>query len=229
MEHQSLIPSPNDDGKKQKKGSPPLLVIVSTALLLLGLVFYGGEYWGSHHRALGDGPTSGDLIPFGDPCTSSDDCAIPPGWDHGFCTVTNGKPGTCQSGDIIPVGDECPNQYNVDKDRYADDHCAIPLGLDHGVCLGLRPWGFSFCQSGQPGAVCIDTFGDCVVPPGLDHPVCRQGAPADGDYDGGEGIIGKCQSGQPGSFCGQTSDCVIQTDLDPPHAVCRGLDRRCQR
>ena len=176
------------------------------------------------------GPTNGDIIPIGDPCMNSDDCAIPPGWDHGFCTVTNGKPGTCQSGDIIPVGDECPNQYNVDKDRYADDHCAIPLGLDHGVCLGLRQWGgASFCQSGQPGAVCIDTFGDCVVPPGLDHPVCRHGAPADGDYDGGEGIIGKCQSGQPGSFCGQTSDCVIQTDLDPPHAVCRGLDRRCQR
>ena len=48
MESQSLLPSP-----KQKKRSPPLLAMVSTALLLLGLGFYGGEYWGSHHRASG--------------------------------------------------------------------------------------------------------------------------------------------------------------------------------
>ena len=158
MEHQSLIPSPNDDGKKQKKGSPPLLVIVSTALLLLGLVFYGGEYWGSHHRALGDGPTSGDLIPFGDPCTSSDDCAIPPGLKHGNCASKHRKgPFICQSG-----------QQDALCDQTSD--CVVPPGLEHGVCRDYS------CQMGKSGALCGQTS-DCVVQTGLTppHAVCRNG------------------------------------------------------
>jgi len=38
--------------------------------------------------------------------------------------------------------------------------------------------------------------------------------------------VDACQSGQPGAFCGQSSDCVVITDLDPPHAVCR--NEKCQ-
>ena len=66
----------------------------------------------------------------------------------------------------------------------------------------------------------------CAIPPELDHGVCRSGP-----YD-----FPLCQSGQPGSYCGQTSDCVVQNDLDPPHAVCCGpnetvfyYNAKCQR
>ena len=72
----------------------------------------------------------------------------------------------------------------------------------------------------------------CVIPAGLEHGVCR-GGPSNGN-------VLSCQSGQSGSFCEQTSDCVVQNDLDPPHAVCRGpgnlgvngftsSDAKCQR
>ena len=78
MEDQSLIPSPKDNGEKQKKGCKPVLSVLFTTILLLVLVFYGGEYWGSHHRASGDfssngatGPTDVDLIPFGDTCAAT--------------------------------------------------------------------------------------------------------------------------------------------------------------
>ena len=72
MENQPLIAPPNDNdnvGKKKKGYAPMLYVAVSTAILLLGLVFYGGEYWGSP-RALGVGTTDDDDVsPFGDSCT----------------------------------------------------------------------------------------------------------------------------------------------------------------
>ena len=87
MKNESPIaPRNNDDVGKQKNRFAPFLVMISTALLLLGLVFYGGEYWGSH-RARGDGPIGGVVIPIGDHCdsTNSDDCVISLGLDHGVC------------------------------------------------------------------------------------------------------------------------------------------------
>ena len=94
MESQSLLPSP-----KQKKGSPPLLAMVSTALLLLGLGFYGGEYWGSHHRASGDSRICNHPpCAVGEPCISDKDCATPPGLTHGVCGQDGLDDGLCQSG-----------------------------------------------------------------------------------------------------------------------------------
>ena len=61
----------------------------------------------------------------------------------------------------------------------------------------------------------------CVIPEGLDHGVCRG--------DSTKFPTPSCQSGQPGSYCGQTSDCFVQTDLNPPHGVCRGPNSKCQR
>ena len=58
-----------------------------------------------------------------------------------------------------------------------------------------------------------------IIPPGLDHTVCRK-------KNSIGSSVSSCQNGQPGALCAKTSDCVVQTDLDPPHAVCR-LDR-CQ-
>ena len=54
---------------------------------------------------------------------------------------------------------------------------------------------------------------ECAIPPGLDRGFCTIA----------NGRAGKCQSGQPGAICEVTSDCVVQYDLVPPHAVCRGL------
>ena len=124
-------------------------------------------------------------------------------------------------GDLIPIGDTCDVKCVA-----ADNNCAIPLGLDHGVCgcddcnRYLEDSNRYFCQSGQPGATCVDTS-DCAIPPGLKHAVCRS-----------SDSRGICQSGHSGSWCGQTSDCVVQNDLDPPHAVCRGnwdAQFKCQR
>ena len=87
-----------------------------------------------------------------------------------------------------------------------------------------------------PGDYCCSAD-DCAIPVGLTHAVCRNGGGADGNT-AGDCLPGnfwvslyQCQSGQPGSFCGVTDDCVVQTDLDPPHAVCRGPtgDQKCQR
>ena len=125
----------------------------------------------------------------------------------------------------------------------------IPPGLDHGVCLGKKDWEYSICQSGQPGALCLETS-DCVVPPGLEHGVCRDNEcqtalvpigekccdrenPACADANCavppglthgvclGRGSWGYliCQSGQPGAMCDETSDCVVPPGLE--HAVCR--------
>ena len=111
----------------------------------------------------------------------------------------------------IPIGDTC---------GVKDDDCAIPMGLDHGVCGMDRAFpdyfyddfvGYWTCQSGQPGAFCVETS-DCVVPPVLEHGVCRDDI---------------CQSGKSGSSCGQTSNCVPIAGLNPPHAVCR--NNKCQR
>ena len=45
------------------------------------------------------GQTNSDGIPIGDPCTRGDDnCAIPPGLDHGFCSDSKHKARTCESG-----------------------------------------------------------------------------------------------------------------------------------
>ena len=66
-----------------------------------------------------------------------------------------------------------------------------------------------------PGGHC-STTNDCAIPVGLTHGVCRTAG----------GSAHWCQSGQPGARCGQSSDCVVITDLDPPHAVCR--ENRCQ-
>ena len=49
----------------------------------------------------------------------------------------------------------------------------------------------------------------------MKHGVCRN----DGAVDGAS--ANTCQSGQPGAFCGQSSDCIVITDLDPPHGVCQ--------
>ena len=76
------------------------------------------------------------------------------------------------------------------------------------------------------GGLCDAHFNDnCMIPPGLEHGVClvacpngQPGSPCKQTY---------CQNGQPGAACGVTDDCVVQTDLDPPHAVCR--HNKCQR
>ena len=81
------------------------------------------------------GQTNSDGIPIGDPCTRGDDnCAIPPGLDHGVCrggtckvNIYGGSPPTycegyvCQSGQ---PGSSC----GVTTD------CVVPPGLDHAVC-----------------------------------------------------------------------------------------------
>ena len=82
------------------------------------------------------------------------------------------------------------------------------------------------------GDRCLITDDNCVIPLGLTHGVCR-------NHDHGGDVAayvtyfgyGTCQSGQAGSLCGVTDDCVVQTGLTPPHAVCRGpaLDQKCQR
>ena len=242
MEHDSLLASPNDDnnGRKQQKGSTtPLLVVVSTAILLLGLVFYGGDYLGSP-RALGVGSTdahlrhgemvmtnaaaalslSTSLVGSGTAASdlktltiAVDDDKLIDGLLSGWLPKGGGNAGD----DVIPIGDSCPADGRV-TDTNLNNNCATPPGLDHGVCLG---WYSSrentrdiYCQTGQPGAFCDDTF-DCVKPPGLDHPVCRK--PDKSDYH-------TCQSGTSGADCGQTFDCVIPTGLN--HAVCR--NNKCQ-
>ena len=125
--------------------------------------------------------------------------------------------GSTDGDDVIPIGDPC---FNSDDAVYnVLSNCAIPPGMDHGVCLWEPGLGHN-CQSGQPGATCVDTS-DCAIPPGLKHAVCRS-----------SDSRGICQSGHSGSWCGQTSDCVVQNDLDPPHAVCRGnwdAQFKCQR
>ena len=121
--------------------------------------------------------------------------------------VTNGANvpyGEPTNGDLIPIGDKYLRIYFNNLFDW------IPLGLHHGVCLGKRDWGYNICQSGQPGALCLESS-DCVVPPGLEHGVCR---------------YGMCQSGKSGSSCDQTSDCVPISGLNPPHAVCR--NNKCQ-
>ena len=161
-------------------------------------------------------------------CKNTSDCAIPSGLDHAVC-----RDGQCQSG---ASGSSC----GVTSD------CVVPPGLDHPVCRD------GTCQDGTPGASCGVTS-DCVVPQGLDHAVCGQGKcltspiPIGGncyavhnDWHNGCVIppgltqsvclLNTCQSGQPGSPCRHTSDCVVQDNLDPPHAVCRGRQRsHCQR
>ena len=148
MEDQSLIPSHNkDNGEKQKKGCKPVLTVLFTTILLLGLVFYGGEYWGSHRAR--DGGSKGCDPP----------CDTPPGLDHPVCIKFQGATPDldqyeCQSG-----------QPGAACDDTSD--CVVPKGLDHAVCRDDK------CQSGQAGASCGDTS-DCVVPKGLDHAVCRK-------------------------------------------------------
>ena len=165
MEKQSLITSPNDNVGKQKKGYTSVQTLFIT-ILLLGLVFYGGEYWGGH-RALGDAPT----------CNPP--CDIPPGLDHAVCINSVVRHGsvyipTCQSG-----------QPDALCEQTSD--CFVQTDLDppHAVCRESQ------CQSGKSGSSCgVDS--DCVKPTGLEHPVCRQG---------------KCQRGVYKDYCGRVSDC----------------------
>ena len=85
-----------------------------------------------------------------------------------------------------------------------------------------------------PGSdACVVGADDCVIPAGLTHGVCIDtGGPAVPQA----GVVtprssshhgGTCQSGQPGAWCEVTDDCVVQTGLTPPHAVCR--HGKCQR
>ena len=81
------------------------------------------------------------------------------------------------------------------------------------------------------GDRCFIVDNNCAIPPGLTHGVCIDncGVPPIG------GVVKPpsssqcctCQSGQPGSWCEVTDDCVVQTGLTPPHAVCR--HGKCQR
>ena len=159
MENQPLTASPNDNVGKQKKGYKSVRT-VSTAILLLGLVFYGGEYWGSHHAR---GKPDHSCNP---PCV-----IIPAGLDHTVCLwqgddMAGSDPGgTCQDG-----------QPGALCDKTSD--CVKPEGLTHPVCRGDGSVGVKAtkkCQSGQPGALCGQTS-DCVVQNGLTppHPVCRK-------------------------------------------------------
>ena len=96
-----------------------------------------------------------DCVPIGDTCVASDnDCAVPPGLNHGVCRGSGKNNITCQSGE--------PGSYcGVTSD------CVVPPGLNHAVCRDGQ------CQSGASGSSCGATS-DCVVPSGLEHAVCRQ-------------------------------------------------------
>jgi len=223
MENQSLIPSPNDNGGKQKNGYKSVQ-IVSTAILLLGLVFYGGEYWG-RYRALGDGPTDGHLrhgeMGMTNAAAASSSSMSLVGSDTAASDLKTltividdddvidsllsewlPKEEDNAGGDVIPIDGDC---YEAPED------CAIPPGLTHPNCICPSPRPeLCFCASGQPGQPCVTTY-NCVKPPGLKHPVCHS------DYG-----IYMCQSGQPGSLCGVTDDCVVPPGLE--HPVCRRED-----
>ena len=148
--------TPNDNVRKQKKGYKSVQTVFIT-ILLLGLVFYGGEYWGSHHAR---GKTDHSCNP---PCV-----IIPAGLDHTVCLwqsddmIGSDTGGTCQDG-----------QPGALCDKTSD--CVTPEGLTHSVCRSASSVGYEAkqCQSGQPGALCGQTS-DCVVPTGLNHAVCRK-------------------------------------------------------
>ena len=55
-------------------------------------------------------------------------------------------------------------------------------------------------------------------PTGLEHGVCRNVYEI---YFSAAAYL-LDQSEQPGTSYGRKSDCVVKTDLDPPHAVYRG-------
>ena len=93
--------------------------------------------------------------------------------------VANGPNGATGPTDfnLIPIGDTCTT----------DDECAIPPGLEHGNCAGSDTKKTDpTCQSGQPGSLCFNP-----------------------------------------THAMTSDDCVIQTGLTPPHAVCR--KKKCQQ
>ena len=153
MENQPLTASPNDNVGKQKKGYKSVRTVF-TLLLLLGLVFYGGEYWGSHHAR---GKPDHSCNP---PCDH-----IPAGLDHEVCLCV-GYVGSQAEGCSCQTG-----QPGALCDKTSD--CVTPEGLTHPVC---RSDGANKrCQSGKAGALCGQTS-DCVVRTDLTppHPVCRK-------------------------------------------------------
>ena len=85
------------------------------------------------------------------------------------------------------------------------------------VFYGGEYWGRHRARGSVTKGTCDPSCDS--IPPGLDHTVCRK-------KNSIGSSVSSCQNGQPGALCAKTSDCVVQTDLDPPHAVCR-LDR-CQ-
>ena len=139
------------------------------------------------------GQTNSDDIPIGDPCTPGDDnCAIPPGLDHGVCrggtckvNIYGGSPPTycegyvCQSGQ---PGSSC----GVTTD------CVVPPGLDHAVCRKgkCQRWvqQYSvqfFLQSIQCGSTCKTTNLHTAV----------------------HIFFFSFYSGVKGDYCGQNNDC----------------------
>ena len=122
----------------------------------------GGSTSGSAHGATG--PTCGDVIPIGDPCEIcaddngylKDNCASPPGLDHGVCFPSS----YCQNGQ--------PGAYCA-----VTSDCVVPPGLEHPVCRQQNKLNYPTCQSGKSGALCGNNS-DCVIPKGLDHAVCRR-------------------------------------------------------
>ena len=103
------------------------------------------------------------------------------------------------------------------------------VGSLSGSYGATRPTDGNFIPFGDPCDPCtnsndLDCTVCCAIPPGLDHGYCSDFNTGDDD---------KFQSGQPGSWCVQASNCVVQNDLDPPHAVCRGTQYgnmgKCQR
>ena len=117
----------------------------------------GGSLSGSYGAT---GPTDGPttyVIPIGDPCMNSDDCAIPLGLVYGVCgwDDNNWFNDVCQSGQ---PGATCVEPSD----------CVVPTGLKHGVCRHY------YCQSGKSGSSC-DQTSDCVPISGLNppHAVCR--------------------------------------------------------
>ena len=147
-------------------------------------------------------------------CATTDDCAIPVSLDHGVCRYRDDEKkqrSTCQNGlpgALCGRTSDCVVQTNVDP--------------PYAVCRSGK------CQHIIPiGRYCVIAEDDCVIPNGLTHGVCR----SDVKDQSTEPKTGTCQNGQSGSLCGVTDDCVVQNDLDPPHAVCRGPNpqKKCQR
>ena len=89
------------------------------------------------------------------------------------------------------------------------------------VFYGGEYWGRHRARGSVTKGTCDPSCDS--IPPGLDHTVCLR---KNSGLASVSTSVSSCQDGQPGALCAKTSDCVVQTNLDPPHAVCR--EDQCQ-